>query len=42
MQLVEARGWTVSDPPFWWAYLTDQGLHQATYLAIAAIAFALA
>ena len=38
---IRSCGWTIADPPFWWAFGADQGLHHLTYLAIAAAAVAL-
>ena len=29
------NGWTPDGPRFWWAFMTDQLLHQLTYLAMA-------
>ena len=34
--LTRMRGWTVADREFWWAQMTDQFIHNVTYLAIAA------
>ncbi len=38
--VVERKGWTPSDAPFWWLTGLDQGLHQLSYLAIAYFALA--
>ena len=32
-------GWTTTDSYFWWAYGTDQMLHQLTYLLLVWLAF---
>jgi hypothetical protein len=40
-RLVKGRRWTPTDREFWWALAADQGLHHATYLAMAAAAVAL-
>ncbi len=34
--IVRAAGWTTSDKQFWWAQMSDQFVHNATYIAIAA------
>lgn len=33
--LVRRGGWTISDPPFWWAFGFDQFLHQVTNIGLA-------
>ena len=33
--IVRRNGWTPDGPRFWWAFMTDQLLHQLTYLAMA-------
>ncbi len=37
--LLRKTGWTPSDGQYWWAYGTDQMLHQLTYLLLAWLAF---
>ena len=37
-RVIALRNWTYSDNAFWWAMTFDQFLHQATYLAITALA----
>jgi len=34
--VVRRQGWTVANPQFWWALMTDQFIHNVTYLGIAA------
>jgi hypothetical protein len=36
---VKARGWTIQDGPYWWAFTADQVLHHMTYLLLAWLAF---
>jgi hypothetical protein len=35
-KLVRGKGWTTSQPHFWWVFMADQLAHHLCYLAIAA------
>lgn len=35
--LVRRRGWTAQDSAYWWTLAVDQGFHNLTYIAIAAV-----
>ena len=37
--LLRKSGWTTTDGAFWWAYGTDQMLHQMTYLLLVWLSF---
>lgn len=36
-RFVVLHNWTTADAPFWWAFGTDQLLHNLTYLAMVAV-----
>jgi hypothetical protein len=36
-QVVRARRWDYPQAEYWWSFGADQGLHQVTYLVIAAL-----